>query len=261
MNMRPKIIIILFIGTAHSFREPCAEISTSWAAQATATFIHTYPAQVPAQLALDCLMSVPVDVDGDLKQTDQRTATFPTVSFHTQLPKRWALRQPQNRKPQRAFRFAGPFGRYCNIDQNDFEVQLALHTLFRHARDSHLRFLPDILEIFLFVKLESQLVSISGDGVALPHLYLLSDLDSARASVDFMPSSLSTINDKDATEYLEKLWTHNFYHDADARYNGFFPNPAAATVEMDSGGQFYPTQGLYDGPVTEFGSVNGSLLV
>jgi len=263
--MRPKVIIIFFIGTVQSLSEPCAEVSASWAAQATATFTQTYRAQVPAQLALDCLMSVPVDVDGDLKLIKE-LQNF--LQFHSTLS---YLKDGYyvNQKIESHNEPLDLLARLSDIAistrngtyQNDFEVQLTLHTLFRHARDSHLRFLPDILEIFLFVRPESQLVSISGDGVALPHLYLLSDLEVARASVDFMPSSVSTINGRDATEYLEKLWTHNIYHDADARYNGFFPNPAAATVEMDSGGQFYLTQGLYDGPVTEFGFVNGSLLV
>ncbi|ORY57426.1 uncharacterized protein BCR38DRAFT_501754 [Pseudomassariella vexata] len=87
--------------------------------------------------------------------------------------------------------------------QNDFVIQLAIPNLFRSTGDFHLRFQPDVLEIFLFVRPESQLIFVPKDGVALPQLYLLSDLEASRNSHYFMPFPLKTINGRDASEYLD----------------------------------------------------------
>ncbi|KAI1777295.1 hypothetical protein F4818DRAFT_344092 [Hypoxylon cercidicola] len=262
--MHYKIIAVL-IGATRSLGEPCAEVSASWAAQATAVFTRDHRAQVPAQLGFNCLMSVPVDVEGDLKEIEE-LGHF--LQFQSTLSYLKDGRYPNTQvgthnEPLDLLGCLDDIAQSTRNGtyQNDYVVQLAIHTLFRRTGDFHLRFLPDILEIFLFVRPESQLVSISEDGVALPQLYLLSDLEASKNSNNFIPSPLKTINNWDATGYLEKLWTHNVYHDADARYNSFFPNPASATLGMDSGGQFYLTQGLYDGPKTEFGFVNGSRMV
>ncbi|KAI2610762.1 uncharacterized protein GGS25DRAFT_163198 [Hypoxylon fragiforme] len=64
-------MIPVLIGATRSLGEPCAEVSASWAAQATAIFTRDHRAQVPAQLAFDCLISVPVDVEGNLKEIEE----------------------------------------------------------------------------------------------------------------------------------------------------------------------------------------------
>lgn len=267
-NMHFALSIAFLIGAAHARSEPCAEISASWAAQATSAFTRDHRAEVPAQLAYDCLMSVPVDVEGDLKEIEEleNFLQFQSTTSYLKDGRYVNNQMEQHNDPldlHEALRYTAQSIRNGSY-QSDYEVQLAIHTLLRRSGDFHLRFQPDMLEMFLFVRPESQLVSISEDGVSLPQLYFASDLaveTGSQGSRRSVPSPLKTINDRDAADYLENLWTHNVYHDADARYNSFFPNPAARTLDMDSGGQFYLTQGLYDGATTTFGFVNGSQVV
>lgn len=260
--MHFKIIVTILVRAAQSLGEPCAEVSASWAAQATAPFTRDHRAQVPARLAIDCLMSVPVDVEGDIKEIEelknflqfQSTLSYLKEGHYADIPE-----EVHNQPLDLLSRLDDVAESIRNgTFKDEFAVQLAIHNLFRQSGDFHLRFRPDMLEIFLFVRPESKLVSLSEDGVALPQLYLLSDLE---RDTKISYSALKTINGEDASQYLERLWTHNVYHDADARYNSFFPNPAAQALDMDSGGQFYLTQGLYDGPTTEFKFVSGSHVV
>ncbi|ETS74056.1 hypothetical protein PFICI_13922 [Pestalotiopsis fici W106-1] len=263
--MHSFLILSIFNAAAQAWNTPCAEVSSSWAAQATAAFTRTRRAQVPAQLAFECLMSVPVDIEGDIKQIEEPKhflefqSTLNCLNTGHYINIESAIHnKPLNLLAELDYTAQSIKDRAYH---SDFEVQLALHSLFRRAKDSHLRIFPDMLEVFLFVRPETKLVSISEDGLDLPRLYLLSDLHLASASGNFVPSCVETINGKNATEYLQSLWTHGTYHDEDAQYNSFFPNPAAEVVGMDSGGQFHLTQGLYDGPVTTFGFMNGSRVV
>jgi hypothetical protein len=57
--------------------EPCAEVSELWAAQKaqnTKQGLKNASIRVPAQRAYDCLMSVPVDVAGDVKEIQELKA-------------------------------------------------------------------------------------------------------------------------------------------------------------------------------------------
>jgi hypothetical protein len=75
-RLRPQDLIHRSIPslTKRAQSEPCAAVSELWAAQnaenkkpgATASSI-----EVPAQRAYDCLMSVPVDVAGDIKEIQE----------------------------------------------------------------------------------------------------------------------------------------------------------------------------------------------
>lgn len=68
--------------------EPCAEVSELWAAQvAQLSKPGAAPAQirVPAKRAYDCLLSVPVDSAGDLKEIDELKAYLQYQSTLTWL--------------------------------------------------------------------------------------------------------------------------------------------------------------------------------
>lgn len=55
------------------WNEPCAQVSELWAAQwiQAATATPPIPIRVPAELAFECLKSVPVDAEGDIKEIQE----------------------------------------------------------------------------------------------------------------------------------------------------------------------------------------------
>lgn len=67
-------------------------------------------------------------------------------------------------------------------------------------------------------------MSLSGDGVSLPRLFLelgiINGLNEPKVG-----SKVVRINDEDAHEALEALSKGTNYYDADARYNNVFANP------------------------------------
>jgi hypothetical protein len=158
-------IITIFIGISPTLGEPCAEVSASWAAQATTILTCDHRALVPAQLAFDCLMSVPVDIEGDVKEIEELKDFLQFQSTLSYLKRGRYLNYQDEAHNE-------PIDLEENLDdmikaiknrtyQSDYLIQLGIHGLLRRTGDFYLRFQPDILEIFLFIRPGSQLVSIS----------------------------------------------------------------------------------------------------
>jgi hypothetical protein len=119
-----------------------------------------------------------------------------------------------------------------------------------------LSFLPDITHIFTFSRPGAFIASISENGTSLPKLYLTSDLRRVREG-NGTASPILKINGQDAPAYLENLSSNVTYHDADARYNRVFANPALAAIDKDSTGILF-TYYVYPGPNTTYTFENGS---
>lgn len=129
-------------------------------------------------------------------------------------------------------------------------------TWFTEAGDFHLQYIPDITSVFTFARLGGQLVSISADGLALPKIYLYSDLPRA-ATGNVTASAVTKINGQNATEVLQKFSEGTKYHDADTRYNTVFPNPVHEALGSDSGG-LWVSHYIYAGPTTTYTFENGT---
>jgi hypothetical protein len=124
------------------------------------------------------------------------------------------------------------------------------------AGDFHLQYIPDITTVFQFGRPGGQIVSISEDGIALPKLYLATDMPKdAKGKITGSP--VVKINGQNATEYIQRLSEGTKYHDADTRYNTAFPNPALAALGSDSGGLSL-SHYVYDGPNTTYVFANGT---
>lgn len=236
------------------YHEPCEEVSASWAAQmAQATGESAPQIWVPAQVAYDCLQSVPVD-QGDILEIQELKEFLQYQSTLSYLKSG----VERHNKPLDLIKSLDEIAeRVRNGAYNsDYEVQLSIRLLLDSAEDFHLYFLPDITTVFQFIRSGGRIVSISKDGISLPELYLNSDLVQLKAS-NFTPSPITTINGENATSYLYKVSVQSTYHDPDARYNTLFPNPARGTISTDTGGMFSSNY-VFDGPVTTFIFANGT---
>lgn len=242
------------------FSEPCAEVSASWAAQkaqATGAASSTKSAIfVPADVAYNCLQSVPVDKDGDLQQIKELKAflefqstfswlkTHGVEELHDSLDILGELDDMADKLEN---------GEYTN----DYDFQLGLKQLLYSAGDFHLRWKSDVLEPLIFYRMAGTLTSISEDGLSLPEIYLSADVVLG-AKLNYTPSAIKTINGKDVNEYLYEISRQGPYHDPDARYNLGLTNKPRLSMGTNDGGAPFSQGGAYDGPNTDLELKNGT---
>lgn len=129
---------------------------------------------------------------------------------------------------------------------NEFEFLADLRTLTSvRPRDFHFAYSTLLLDLFDF-PMSAQFVSISDDGLTLPHIYLYGNCpaplayavvhelilvmtmayildDVKHADNGYTPSPVSTIDGIPALEFLQKASVNNgLSHDPDARFNSMF---------------------------------------
>ncbi|KAH7076163.1 hypothetical protein FB567DRAFT_608836 [Paraphoma chrysanthemicola] len=223
--------------------EPCTQISAAWASQRTnATLII-----VPAELAYECLQSVPVDVDGDLQEIEE-------------------LKEYLQYQSTLAYLKAGvpgqiePFDVIRSLDQiangvrngsyaSDYEVQLSIRALLDRAGDFHLYYIPDLTTIFSFRRREGSLISLSSDALQVPQLFPRNDM-LRQDTTGFTPSAVLSINGRNASEYVESFSSGTNFHNADARYNNALSNPVRAAFRGFDDGFFRSSyMSLKDTPI------------
>ncbi|KAF2033429.1 hypothetical protein EK21DRAFT_58434 [Setomelanomma holmii] len=237
---------------------PCADVAELWAAQVTALSkpnATATPIRVPANKAYDCLLTVPVDAEGDLQEIYELKAY---LQYQSTLS--WLKAGVKDQiKPIDIMGTLDKIGDGIkkNLYSNDYEVQLAIRTLLDSPGDFHLTYRPDITSIFQFIRPEGYVVSISSDGIALPKLYLFTDLPKT-ATGNITGSAIAKINGQNATEVILAYSQNATYHDVDTKYNKFSPNPALQALETDDGGISYY---VYAGPTTTYTHENGSQTV
>ncbi|KAG4030352.1 hypothetical protein MFRU_012g00920 [Monilinia fructicola] len=206
----------------------CSEIAnvlkSFHSAHPTAT---NHPA-LNASLALQCLGSVPLDV--------QRSSDFvdyiePYWQFQSTLA--YLKNPPADYPLPGADMLAGlaeikeniNLGHYEN--QWEFEKDLyALGNILPH--DFHVNLPLPLMGVFSFSTLDGPLVSISSNGLEMPELYFKRDLDKQRNMTlsktgNWTASPLLQINNQEANLYLEFLGQNTgVYQDNDANYNRIF---------------------------------------
>lgn len=145
--------------------EPCALVSAA---------LHTADGpNVPATLAYECLLSVPVDVQNGIKLIEE-----------LKLYMQWQSDTTYLKKPPKTSR-QEPFDVYDelnNISQklktgtykSEYVLQQDIYDTFTFVRDGHTSYGADILGVFTFSRGEDlTLVSVSSDGHSLPKLFTL----------------------------------------------------------------------------------------
>lgn len=232
--------------------EPCAIISSA---------IQALPSGsrkvVPAELGVQCLQSVPLDRDGNMKLIDDLKLYLEwqsNLAFLKNPPPDYTeapvdiMAEMESMKKQLAS------GGYAN----EYDFQLDLNQLFNRAYDNHLAWQPDILAgVMQFQRSPgTELVSVSSDGNALPEIFAYRDLELAKNDSSFQPSPIRTINGQGVEEYLSKVAVQADFHDADTRWNALFPSQSLIATGVTFLGSF--RTGQYQGPNTNMSFANGT---
>ena len=234
-----------------SIAEPCAILGATLEKEGTPI--------VPAELAYNCLRSVPVDTDGDIQQIGQLKLFFEwqtDLAYQKNPPATSVLNAVDIYRGLDVIHDNIRLGTYTN----EYDVQRDISGLVRSAYNGHLYYYSDIyFGVASFIRDQAAiLVSISGDGTALPKVYTFMDVARATKDPSFDLSSVEYINGYDTVTYLSKLATQSARTDASSRYNEIFPNQA--TLSLGSGGEGYGLffDGEYDGPTTTLDFANGT---
>lgn len=218
--------------------QPCATVS-SIVARSTSS-------PVPAQVAFDCLNSVPVDTQGNQKLIDELKQAW---QFQSELV--WY----QN--PGSDWEY-GPLDIIGQLDQiksnigtfqSEYALQLAIQNVTVRTGNFHFNYSPDILQIFQFQR-EFNVASISSDGKALPKLYVHDDVE-LLASGNTRVSAIEQLNGQNPYDFLKSTF-YSQYIDSDGQMNNMF-----AKGDTDHQGAF-AAQRKFEGNSTDVRWANGS---
>lgn len=200
-------------------QEPCAELSD--AQTGSLGF-------VPAELAIACLRSVPLQPTDRLQMQIAGLRQF--VEFQSDLDY-----LESDDFPARLYPSVDLLGGLDTLDErldngfygNEYDFQLDVSRLFSSAYDGHTAYVADIVDVFEFQRVLSgsayRLISVSQNGSALPQVYAARDSAALAGNADYEPSPISEIDGQNVQEYLnmEAAMT-GVYHDPDANFNRLF---------------------------------------
>jgi hypothetical protein len=199
---------------------------------------------VPAQLAYDCLKSIPINGSAALELV--RTVR-PYLNFQSTLG---FLKNPTweyRTKIQEPADLMGDLDRIAGKIQggeydSEYDVSFFLgrirltrqfgvdmYTTMQSAHDGHLWFTPDSVAGLFRWGRPLPLVSISSDGDEIPAIFAYNDVLLATQDSSFEPSPIVQINGGDAIEYLLTIAQLSASQDRDACWNDVFfslPNVA-----------------------------------
>lgn len=251
-STRPSTTPVPIAPATPGLAEPCAVISSAIAAMPTEA-----RKIVPAELGVQCLQSVPLDKDGNMKLIDDLKLYLEwqsNVAFLKNPPQDYTEDPVDLIGEMNSMQKQVAAGGY----KNEYDFQLDLNTLFNRAYDNHLAWQPDILGgVMQFQRpAGTELVSVSADGVALPEIFAFRDLELAKNDSSFKPSPIRTINGQGVEEYLQTVAVQADFHDADTRWNALFPSQALIASGTTFLGSF--RTGKYQGPNTTMAFANGT---
>ncbi|RDW57380.1 hypothetical protein BP5796_12830 [Coleophoma crateriformis] len=148
---------------------------------------------------------------------------------------------------------------------NEYAWQMDVFKTFMSARDGHFRFAGDLISRPIRFSRNVSVVSVSMDGVAIPKLYVLDDVQRMQSNPSFQPSAISKINNQDAVTYIQNEADRGFQQDKDAAYNTVMYNPALDFVPGFNVRGFFAGDGrygfFYPGAETTLNFANGSTAV
>jgi hypothetical protein len=238
--------------SASGGQEPCAVVSSALAAMPSGA-----RKVVPAELGVQCLQSVPLDKEGNVKLIDDMKVF---VKWQSNVA---YLRNPPEGYTEEPVDIVGELDTMqMQIEAGGFKTEYDFHlqmlNLFNRAYDNHFAYQPDILASAMQFQRPpgTELVSVSSDGMALPQIYTYRDVLKANNDSSFTPSPVKMINGMSAQEYLANASTASDFHDADTRWNALFPSQALLASGTTFLGSF--RTGQYQGPNTTMRFANGT---
>ncbi|KAG5294666.1 peptidase S41 family protein [Histoplasma ohiense] len=233
--------------------EPCKKVADAYDEQSAED--SEGPFFVSAQLAHDCLVSIPINRGDALRLVDGLTSFWKwqsTIDFLKDPPSGYLLPASDLVGELAKIRRKVSKGKY----KNEYDFQSDLSALARTTHDGHFNLQLDAANVFRFRRSRAgPIVSVSKDGKGLPKIYSFYDLNITDPK--FTPSPIEEIDGEDATEWLRKLSYEGSYQDPDALYNDLF---WSIPTDANGGyGGFYGQIGVYTGPSITFKFENGTV--
>ena len=221
---------------------PCAQLSNATLDLSSGAAIKdTAVKYVPAQLALSCLRTVPLQNKTNIRQLK---------SLRTFLQFQSDVSYLNSSRPARLYPEVDLIAGLETLQQrlkdsyytNEYDFQADISRLLASAYDGHLVYIPDIVGSFGFARVSNgvkySLVSVSSDGTSLPSVY--ADIDrvalAQSGGASYEASQITKINGRDVEDFLNdhaSLTGHK--HDPDANYNSLFPNALTRQFEPVAG--------------------------
>ncbi|OAL55274.1 hypothetical protein IQ07DRAFT_638970 [Pyrenochaeta sp. DS3sAY3a] len=241
---------------------PCQSVSSM-----SAAFTSMYPqatvALVPAQAAENCLKSVPIDKDENLKLIEEMRYY---INWQSNLA--YLLDPPEGYNGDRVDTL-DEIERITKDLKDDkytdeYTLMFDLQSVMTKSYDFHFVFAADITQVFRFRRGnigrglldEFAIVSVSKDGKELPKLYNYYDIIVGEEE-GWTPSPITQINNQSAENYVQQ-WSTNFvFHEDHARYNMLFPSQPLQS--MGGRGNQFGRSFMPDGDYTTVAHENGTV--
>ncbi|TEA14817.1 Peptidase S41 family protein ustP [Colletotrichum sidae] len=179
--------------------------------------------KVPAQLAYDCLQSVP-NKPGPAKDLIKSLKAY--VQWQSTLA--WLKDPPASYmfEPTDILGGLDKIGQKAEAGgyKSEYDFQLAIFQLIASAHDGHFAFRGDVFKGFSFRNtLANDIVSVSRDGIEVPKLYHQGQLMNNTS-----PPAIVRINGRDAATLIADLnLKFSGFQDADSQWNAGFKSYAA----------------------------------
>ncbi|KAI0577606.1 Peptidase-S41 domain-containing protein [Pyrenophora tritici-repentis] len=246
---------------------PCAQVRDLSAAFIADPANGNFSPTVPAELAYECLTSVPFRKDVALTLVDQ-VVLYSKFASTVSMAKNPPPEYRQNVQPPYDLMaaLANVRGKVLSSSyKSEFEFSMGLVNAIRGMHDEFFSYVMDIHTAFLFLR-TTMIVSVSVDG-KLPEIYSWHDLaDEKNKTAKYKPSAITHINGQPATAFLEKESKTLFAKDPDAAYNKMMSSLsgthtssfAMAKGAFAAGGDLGTD---YPGPTTTYRFANGTTTV
>ncbi|KAF7503355.1 hypothetical protein GJ744_003961 [Endocarpon pusillum] len=232
-------------------KAPCAEIGH--------LLLHENVTYVPAQLAYNCLSSVPLHV---AEAKELHRSLRPYLKWQTTFP---YVKDPPAGYQMPAFDFWPAFNnigvKLSNTAySSEWEFGIDMLRTFNNVHDSHTRYIMDVVGKAFTFRREVALVSISKDGYSLPLVYIHDDIQRWLTGDILFPSAVTTINGQAADLVLDSWMRIGPHQDPDAMYNTLFWSAPQNTIRSNKG--LFGGSGLasffYPGSQTDIVFANGT---
>lgn len=216
---------------------------------------------IPAELAYDCLRSVPNYQDPAISLINSLRTYLEFQSSKEYLrnpPSGYLLPSVDIDTELDGIQKKVENGTYAS----EYDMQVDIVALLTSAHDGHLAWLGDLFYSFPFARLAAgDLVAISTDGIETPQIYLASDLVQTdpktgdRGPVTgYHASPITSIDGVDVVSFALTQSLVQSAQDPDGIWNGVFGSPYSTVASTFKSPIFYP------GPTTNITFANGTTL-
>ncbi|KAH7314246.1 peptidase S41 family protein [Rhexocercosporidium sp. MPI-PUGE-AT-0058] len=184
-------------------------------------------ATVSAQLAFDCLQTVPNKPDPAVAMVKSLKAFVQwqsTLAFLKDPPPSYMLPATDIEGGLDNISSTAAAGGF----KSEYDFQLGIVKLIISAHDGHFSYRPDVFKAFSFRNnLPLDIVSVSKDGKAVPKLYHSGAVNGTNGTVDTAPA-ITKINGQDAAKFITDMnLQFSSFQDPDSQWNSQFPTYAS----------------------------------